>query len=187
MTSVSGQYSSRVCFATHGHHPHCPVRSRIAPPEGEFHVKHVSSRSPSTSCHGSTTTLCRTVHRGERHPPPVGPVALTLDMSPIPPRGTSFAARSHDSGTAQWAFSTIRTTASTTRSTPGEHSYPPHSVDFVETFLAATGRAGPRGRSFPVEPIARLSITPSRFEFSVTFLALGAGRREDRRASVASR
>lgn len=150
-------------------------------------MKHVSSQSPSTSSHDTTTTLCQTVHRGERHPPPVGPMTLTLDMSPIPSRGTLFAARSHDSGRAQWACSTFRTTASTTRSIPGEHSYLPHSVDFVETFLAATERAGPWGRSFPLEPIARLSITPSRFEFSVTFLALGAGRREDRRASVASR
>lgn len=187
MTSVSEQYSSRVCFATHGHHPHCPVRSRIAPPEGEFHVKHDSSRSPSTSFHGSTTTLCQTVHRGERHPPPVGLMALTLDMSPIPPRGTSFAARSHDSRRAHWACSTFRTTASTTRSIPGKHSYPPHSVDFVDTFLAATGRAGPWGRSAPLEPIASLSITPSRFELSVTVLALAARRRVDRRASVAAR
>jgi hypothetical protein len=43
------------------------------------------------------------------------------------------------------------------------------------------------GRSFPVEPIASRSITPSRFELSDTFLALAARRRVDRRASVAPR
>jgi hypothetical protein len=147
--------------------PHSPVRGRVS---RETCVVSVAKYFVSWQHEAP----CQTVHRGERHPPPVGLMALTLDMSPISPRGTSFAARSHDSRRAHWACSTFRTTASTTRSIPGKHSYPPHSVDFVDTFLAATGRAGPWGRSAPLEPIASLSIT---------LRALGHGPRSGRPAT----